>query len=56
MIVGFIPWEDFGVNFFVDTPFIGLGWLVGAPIGEWYFQESTLWFLIMTIKSLVNMI
>lgn len=49
MIVGFIPWEDFGINFFVDTPYIGLSWLVGAPIGEWYFQESTLWFLIMTI-------
>lgn len=49
MIIGFIPWEDFGVNFFVDTPFIGLSWLVGAPLGEWYFQESTLWFLIMTI-------
>ena len=55
MIVGFIPWEDFGVNFFVDTPVIGLTWLVGAPIGEWYFQESTLWFLIMTIViALVN--
>jgi carbamate kinase len=49
MIVGFIPWEDFGINFFVDTPVIGLTWLVGAPIGEWYFQESTLWFLIMAI-------
>ena len=49
MIVGFIPWEDFGINFFVDTPYIGLSWLVGAPIGEWYFQEATLWFLIMTI-------
>ena len=55
MIVGFIPWEDFGINFFVDTPYIGLSWLVGAPIGEWYFQESTLWFLIMTIViAIVN--
>ena len=55
MIVGFIPWEDFGINFFVDTPYIGLSWLVGAPIGEWYFKESTLWFLIMTIViAIVN--
>ncbi|MCR5483381.1 MAG: YfcC family protein [Bacilli bacterium] len=55
MIIGFIPWEDFDITFFVDTPVIGLSWLVGAPIGEWYFQESTLWFLIMTIViAIVN--
>ena len=23
--------------------------ITGLPLGEWYFQESTLWFLIMTI-------
>jgi carbamate kinase len=55
MIIGFIPWEDFGINFFAETPVIGLSWLVGAPIGQWYFQESTLWFLIMTIViAIVN--
>ena len=55
MIVGFIPWEDFGINFFAESKVIGLSWLVGAPIGQWYFQESTLWFLIMTIViAIVN--
>ncbi len=49
MIVSFIPWEDFGVTFFANSKFIGLSWLAGVPIGQWYFQESTLWFLIMTI-------
>lgn len=49
MIIGFIPWEDFGVTFFADHAIIGLAWLAGCPIGQWYFQEATLWFLIMTI-------
>lgn len=49
MILSFIPWEDFGVTFFVNSKFIGLSWLAGCSIGEWYFQEATLWFLIMTI-------
>ncbi len=44
MIIGFIPWEDFGVNIFTKT-----GWITGAPLGQWYFNEATLWFLIMTI-------
>ena len=45
MIVGFIPWEDFGVEIFTKTT----GWLTGTPLGQWYFNEATLWFLIMTI-------
>ena len=45
MIIGFIPWEDFGVTFFAKTT----GWLTGAPLGQWYFNEATLWFLIMSI-------
>ena len=49
MIISFIPWEDFGITFFADTPIINLAWLAGCPIGQWYFQEATLWFLIMTI-------
>ncbi|MBQ6497984.1 MAG: YfcC family protein [Bacilli bacterium] len=44
MIIGFIPWEDFGINVFKVT-----GFLTGAPLGQWYFNESTLWFAIMTI-------
>ena len=55
MIIGFIPWEDFGITFFADNKILGLSWLVGLPIGQWYFQESTLWFLIMAIIiALVN--
>ncbi|NMA50948.1 MAG: YfcC family protein [Mollicutes bacterium] len=49
MIISFIPWEDFGVNFFANSKFIGLAWLAGVPIGQWYFLESTLWFLLMTV-------
>ncbi|MBR0471770.1 MAG: YfcC family protein [Methanosphaera sp.] len=45
MIIGFIPWEDFGIDFFSKTT----GWLTGSPLGLWYFNEATLWFLIMTI-------
>lgn len=44
MIIGFIPWGEFGVNIFEKT-----GLLTGAALGEWYFNESTLWFLVMTI-------
>ena len=47
MIIGFIPWEDFGVTFFAKGKFFST--ITGLPLGQWYFQESTLWFLIMTI-------
>ncbi len=47
MIVGFIPWGSFGITTFENGKlFSGI---TGLPLGEWYFQESTLWFLIMTI-------
>ena len=45
MIIGFIPWEDLGVTFFA-------GWsdfLMGNPLGAWYFDEGTTWFLLMSI-------
>ena len=45
MIIGFIPWEDFGVTFFAEHT----GFLTGAPLGQWYFNESTLWFLVMSL-------
>lgn len=55
MIISFIPWEDFGITFFVEHKILGLSWLAGCPIGQWYFQEATLWFLIMTIViAIVN--
>lgn len=45
MIMGFIPWEDLGV-----TVFSGItGWLTGSPLGLWWFNEGSLWFLIVTI-------
>lgn len=51
MIIGFIPWEDFGVTFFADHT----GFLTGAPLGQWYFNESTLWFFIMSmVIAIVN--
>ena len=47
MIIGFIPWGDFGITLFGKGKIMAA--LTGYPLGEWYFQESTLWFLIMTI-------
>lgn len=45
MIIGFIPWGEFGVTFFDGFT----GWLTGSSLGNWYFYESALWFLIMAI-------
>lgn len=45
MIVGFIPWGEFGINIFDKTT----GWLTGSPLGSWYFYEAALWFLIMSV-------
>lgn len=51
MIIGFIPWPDFNINIFEDIT----GFLTGTPLGGWYFNESTLWFLLMSILiSLIN--
>ena len=47
MIIGFIPWGSFGIDLFEKGGFFKT--IVGLPLGEWYFQESTLWFLIMSI-------
>ncbi len=49
MIASFIPWEDFGITFFANSKILGLSWLAGVPIGQWYFQEASLWFLLMAI-------
>ncbi len=45
MIIGFIPWGDFGVTFFDSWT----GWLTGAPLGGWWFYEAALWFLLASI-------
>lgn len=45
MIVGFIPWGEFGITFFDGFT----GWLTGASLGNWWFYEAALWFLLMSI-------
>ncbi len=51
MIVGFIPWGDFGITFFDSWT----GWLTGTPLGGWWFYEAALWFLLMSIVlAIVN--
>ena len=45
MVIGFIPWGDFGITFFDSWT----GWLTGAPLGSWWFYEAALWFLIASI-------
>ena len=51
MIVGFIPWGEFGINIFDGFT----GWLTGSSLGSWYFYEAALWFLIMAIViAIVN--
>ncbi len=57
MILSLIPWEEFGVMLFVDfnnwlTSIPVLGEIIGTatmPLGEWYFQEITMLFLVMSI-------
>lgn len=51
MIIGFIPWGEFGVTIFDKFT----GWLTGSSLGNWGFYESALWFLIMSIViAIVN--
>lgn len=45
MIIGFIPWGDFGITIFDNIT----GFLTGSPLGAWWFNEASLWFLIVTI-------
>ena len=45
MIIGFIPWGEFGITFFDNFT----GWLTGSPLGNWWFYEAALWFLVMSI-------
>ena len=48
MIIGFIPWEDLAPGVFgFFSKFTGK--ITGEPLGYWYFNEASLWFLIMTI-------
>lgn len=55
MIIGFVPWQDFGIDLFLaggtaDDP--SGAWsalLTGTPLGMWYFSEATTWFLLMAV-------
>lgn len=44
MIIGFIPWTEFGIDIWGWTAF-----LTGEPLGDWYFNEASTWFLLMAI-------
>ena len=51
MIVGFIPWGEFGITFFDSWT----GWLTGSSLGNWWFYEAALWFLLCAILiAIVN--
>ncbi len=44
MVLGIIPWEQFGVNIFIGTDF-----LTGSSLGNWWFSDLSIWFVIMAI-------
>lgn len=45
MIIGFLPWGEFGITVFDSWS----GWLTGAPLGAWWFYDAGLWFLLIAI-------
>lgn len=44
MVMGVIPWEEFGVTIFTNTSF-----LTGSSLGNWWFSELGMWFVIMSV-------
>ena len=51
MIIGFIPWESFGITIFASWT----AWLTGYPLGQWWFYDAALWFfLIGIIIGIIN--
>ena len=44
MVISVIPWGEFGVKIFENTSF-----LTGAALGEWWFNELGIWFLLMSV-------
>ena len=44
MILGVIPWERFGITMFEHTDF-----LTGISLGNWWFSELAMWFVLMSI-------
>ena len=45
MIMGVIPWNDFGITMFDNTT----AWLTGESLGWWWFPELTIWFFIVAV-------
>lgn len=51
MVIGFVPWGEFGITFFDGFTV----WLTGSSLGNWWFYEAALWFLLMSIViTIVN--
>ena len=44
MVLGVIPWEEFGVTIFTKTDFLN-----GSSLGNWWFSELSMWFAIMSV-------
>lgn len=44
MVMGIIPWENFGITIFKRT-----GFLTGSSLGNWWFSDLSMWFVIMAI-------
>lgn len=44
MVAGIIPWEKFGINIFKNTTF-----LTGDSLGNWWFSDLSMWFVIMAV-------
>ena len=44
MILGVIPWDEFGITIFKNSAF-----LTGQSLGNWWFSELASWFTLMAI-------
>ncbi|MGL4913956.1 MAG: YfcC family protein [Romboutsia sp.] len=44
MVLGVIPWERFGITIFAHTAF-----LTGSSLGNWWFSELAMWFVLMAV-------
>ncbi|MGL5346309.1 MAG: YfcC family protein [Peptostreptococcaceae bacterium] len=44
MVLGIVPWEKFGITIFENT-----GILTGSSLGNWWFSELSMWFVIMSV-------
>ena len=54
MVISLIPWESFGITFFKEIIIFGhkipwTSYLTGTSLGEWYFAELAMWFLLSGI-------